>query len=91
MAGTQNQPAEFEQVTYNSPDGAQMGNASTEKIGFYGQTPISRYVGVGASSTYGTTTNTTAVFGFDSLAAVTSMIRQVSTITVALRNLGLVD
>lgn len=30
----------FEQVTYNSPDGAQMGKSATEKIGFYGKTPI---------------------------------------------------
>lgn len=29
----------YEQVTYNSPDGAQMGSAATEKIGFYGATP----------------------------------------------------
>lgn len=30
----------IEQVTYNSPDGATMGNSSTEKISFYGTTPI---------------------------------------------------
>jgi hypothetical protein len=30
----------YEQVTYNSPDGAQMGKSATEKIGFYGKTPI---------------------------------------------------
>jgi hypothetical protein len=29
----------YEQVTYNSPDGAQMGRAATEKIGFYGKAP----------------------------------------------------
>ncbi len=29
-----------EQVTYNSPDGAIMGSSATEKIGFYGATPI---------------------------------------------------
>jgi hypothetical protein len=91
MAGTQNQPLEYEQLGYNAPDGMQIGRASTEAIGMYGATPVTRYVGVGAASTYATTTNTTAVFGFDTLAAVTSMIRQVSTITVALRNLGLID
>jgi hypothetical protein len=32
--------ATIEQVTYNSPDGATMGNSSTEKISFYGTTPI---------------------------------------------------
>jgi hypothetical protein len=30
----------YEQVTYNSPDGAQMGKSATEKIAFYGSTPL---------------------------------------------------
>ena len=34
------QPTEYEQVTYNSPDGAQMGDSATEKNGFFGATPI---------------------------------------------------
>jgi hypothetical protein len=32
--------ATYEQVTYNSPDGALIGNAASEKIGFYGATPV---------------------------------------------------
>ena len=32
--------ATYEQVTYNSPDGALIGNATTDKIGFYGTTPV---------------------------------------------------
>jgi hypothetical protein len=32
--------ATYEQVTYNSPDGAVMGKSGTEKIAFYGRTPI---------------------------------------------------
>jgi hypothetical protein len=31
---------DYEQVTYNSPAGAQIGKSTTEKIGFYGKTPI---------------------------------------------------
>ena len=31
---------DYEQVTYNSPAGAQIGQSATEKIGFYGVTPI---------------------------------------------------
>ncbi len=30
----------FEQVTNNSPDGAQMGRSSSEKNAFYGSTPV---------------------------------------------------
>ena len=33
-------PVSYEQVTYNSGDGAQMGKSATEKIAFYGVTPV---------------------------------------------------
>ena len=33
---------DYEQVTYNSPDGAQIGQSATEKIGFYGKVPVIR-------------------------------------------------
>ena len=80
-----------EQVTYNAPDGATMGSASTEFISFYGATPITRYVGVGAASTYSVTTLTTSMTGITTNAGMTSLIAQVSSITVALRNVGLID
>lgn len=35
-------PTSYEQVTYNGPDGAQVGKSSTEKVGFFGATPIVR-------------------------------------------------
>jgi len=51
------QPIEYEQVTYNGDPGAQVGRTSTEKIGFYGATPITKPTitgsvssGVGVSS-----------------------------------------
>lgn len=31
---------DYEQVTYNGPAGAQVGKSSTEKIGFFGSTPV---------------------------------------------------
>ena len=83
-----------ENVTYNSPDGATMGATSTETISFYGATVRSRYVGVGAASTYvvhGQSTDTASSYGLNSAAAVTSLVLQVSTLTVALRNIGLID
>ena len=86
--------ATVEQVGYNSPDGMTMGSASTEKISFYGATPITRYVGVGAASTYidqGQVSSDVTTYFLNSAAAVTSLVHQVSTITVALRNLGLID
>ena len=82
------QPLEYEQITYNAPDGAQMGRTSTELIGFYGATPITRYGLVGAASTY--IVSTSVISGLDTAAAVTSLVFQVSTITTALRNMGLI-
>ena len=31
---------DYEQVTYNGPAGAQVGASATEKIGFFGATPV---------------------------------------------------
>lgn len=36
------QPTEYEQITYNSPTGAQLGKNATEKIGFYGVVPVAQ-------------------------------------------------
>lgn len=34
--------ATYEQITYNSDDGAQIGKSATEKVGFFGATPVVR-------------------------------------------------
>ena len=51
----------YESVTYNSPDGAMIGASASEKIGFYGATPV---VQRATASTH-TTTNvvTSASYG----------------------------
>ena len=36
---------DFEQVTYNSATGAQIGSSATEKIGFFGATPVVQQIG----------------------------------------------
>jgi len=90
MAGTQNQPLEYEQMSYNTSTGAQAGNASTVGIGFWGATPVSRYVGVGAASTYSFTNLTSSTVGFQTAVDFTSFVLQVSTITQALRRAGII-
>ena len=54
---------EYEQVTSNSPDGAQMGKSSTEKISFYGQTPVALPSGLRGVATTASTSTTNA-FGY---------------------------
>lgn len=34
--------ATYEQVTYNSPDGAQIGSGAAEKVAFYGAVPVAQ-------------------------------------------------
>ena len=84
----------YESIGYNSPDGSQWGQTSTDLVGMYGATPVVRYVGAGAASTYvlmGQTTDAVTTYFLNSAAAVTSLVLQVSTITTALRNFGLID
>ena len=83
------QPLEYEQAGYNGPDGLQVGRTSTDLIAFYGSTPVARNPTDTVASTYATTTNTTAVFGFNSAAAITSVIHNLSTCVAALRAYGL--
>ena len=52
---------DYEQVTYNAPAGAQIGSSASEKVGFYGATPVVQR----ATATTHTTTNvvTSASYG----------------------------
>ena len=65
-----------------------MGRAATDKIAFYGSTPIVQQT-IGAASTYNITSNTTSTVGFISVAELSSFIAQVSSITNVLKSLGL--
>lgn len=87
--------ATYERLDYGSPDGSQWGGASSDALGFYGATPVSRYADVGAAPTYATSwassgAATGSTFGFATNAAMTSFILQVSTITAALRRIGVI-
>lgn len=52
---------DYEQLSYNSPNGCQIGSSASEKVGFYGATPVVQR----ATATTHTTTNvvTSASFG----------------------------
>ena len=71
---------DYEQVTYNGPAGAQIGAAATDKIGFYGATPVVQR----ATATTHTTTNvvTSASYG-------TLQVAQMQEVMATLIALGL--
>ena len=50
---------DYEQVTYYGPAGAQIGSSATEKVGFFGATPVVQQATV-AAATDATTVITTA-------------------------------
>ena len=88
------QPTEYEQVTYNSPDGAQMCRTSTDKLSFYGATPVIKV----ATSTSDVSTTTTVSAGgavttwaFLNQADLTNVVNAVSTMQAAMKAYGLIN
>lgn len=65
---------DYEQVTYNSPAGAQIGQSATEKVGFYGATPVVQGAAVTALVTTPTAT--------DIATAVNSIITRLQTVGI---------
>jgi hypothetical protein len=88
------QPQEFEQVTYNSPDGAQFGRTSTEAISCYGATPVNRLpattLDVSTTSSQSTSSGTGIGFGFNSLAEFQNLVAAVSTMQSQLKRMGII-
>lgn len=87
------QPTEYEQVTYNAPDGAQFGRASNELISFYGATPVAR-VSISTSNVSTTTTvsagGAVTTWAFLNQADITNLVTAVSTMQYAMKQLGLI-
>ena len=51
---------DYEQVTYNSPNGAMIGSSATEKVGFEGATPVAqRAAAIQANSVVSVSSNIT--------------------------------
>ena len=89
------QPAEFEQITYNAPDGAQLGRTSTDKIAFYGATPVVRIstvstLDVSTTSSQSTSSGAGIGFGFPSLVEYQNLVTAVSTMQAAMKGMGIV-
>lgn len=82
--------ATLEQVTYNSPDGATIGASPTEKVSFYGETPVVQAASV-ASVTTTAATSTTNAYGYTTAAQADAIVTAVNAIKVALTNIGILS
>jgi hypothetical protein len=74
---------DYEQVTYNSADGAQIGQSASEKVAFYGATPVvqrAASAGLHEASALSVSSNTT-------IAA--SLVAWILEVTATLKGLGI--
>lgn len=82
----------FERLDYGSVDGSRWGGASTDKIAFYGVTPVSR---IGVSTAISTTVSVSAnattfqAYGFSTSSEAMDFVNAISTIASALVSTGL--
>jgi len=81
--------ATYENVTYNSPDGAQIGSSATEKVGFHGAVPSAQRSGAAqAAATF--TVSATAGRGFTTSAKFNAFVDLVLELRAALVEKGLI-
>ncbi len=89
------QTTTFEIVDYGGPDGAVIGRASSEPIGFYGATPVPRLPAVTGDVSTTTTVSASTVgvatttWGFSTSSELATICTAVSTMQSALKQLGL--
>ena len=79
--------ADVGQIGYNGPDGATFGRAATEKISFYGVTPVVQAATLSLVTTT-SATSTTAAYGFTTAAQADAVVSNLNAITTALINIG---
>ncbi len=90
MSGsTTAQPVEYEQVTYNSTSGAQIGNATTTKVAFFGKTPVSQ-ITISANHAITSFISTAGIYGFATSTQANLLSAEVSTMAEALRSMGII-
>lgn len=79
---------DYEQVAYGGPDGAMLGASATEKVGFWGITPIVQPTNA-AQAALTLTTATSGGFGFSTSAAFIAFAAQLENIRASLVLMGL--
>jgi UDP-N-acetyl-D-mannosaminuronic acid transferase (WecB/TagA/CpsF family) len=75
-------------VAPNSPDGCHIGKASTDKVGFYGVTPVVQAATL-TSVTTTAATSTTNAYGYTTAAQADAIVTAVNALIVVVENVGL--
>lgn len=79
---------DYEQLSYGAPDGAQLGGASTDKVGFWGATPVTQPTNA-AQAALALTTGTASGFGFTTVTAFNAFTAQLENIRASLVTVGI--
>jgi hypothetical protein len=77
-----------EQIGGRTPDGIVVGAAATDKVGFFGATPVVQQTTFSAVATTGATQS--SPFGFADSTQANALVSNVNSIRTALRNVGIV-
>ena len=90
------QPTEYEQLSYNGPDGAQFGRAATDPISFYGAVPVARPFSAVTNNVSTVSSTSISTLGcvvtswmFQSQAEINNFVTAVSTMQYTCKQLGL--
>lgn len=78
----------IKQLSDGNPDGTVLGQSSTDKISFFGATPVVRQSNITAVTTTASTTTTLAA-GYTTTAQADAIVTAINSIITALDNLGL--
>lgn len=78
--------ATYEQVTYNSPDGAVIGSSASEKVAFHGATPVVQ-AAYSAQQTIAAL-SVSGVVGFTSSTSLSSVVEKLNAILTVLIDKG---
>jgi hypothetical protein len=79
---------DYEQLSYGAPAGAMLGKSASEKVGFWGVTPIIQPTN-SAQAALTLTTATSGGFGFSTSAGFLAAIAQIENIRASLVLMGL--
>jgi hypothetical protein len=82
--------ATYERVDYGSDDGAQLGGAATDKVGFFGTTPAVQPSAAGQAALTSTTVTSSTPFGFVTATAASAAVSLLVEIRAALVTLGII-
>lgn len=80
-----------QEITDGNDDGSRMGQSTSDKIAFFGDTPIVQPTGAAAATAPASTAAGSLGFGFSTSQEVTELRATVNTMAGVLQNLGLMS